>query len=61
MRWDIYHFLLVACDNNIPILHRFPYILPLLQCTWLHVTLRSPWASISQLILHATYVFWFVC
>jgi len=36
-------------------------ILPLLQCTWMLVTLRSPSALTRELNLHDTHVFWLVC
>jgi len=51
--------LLVVCSNSVSVLHRFRDITTL-QCTWLHVTLNSPWLSIRNLTFQATNAFRFM-
>jgi len=55
-----YTSLLVVCINNVSILHDF-WDVAHLQCTWLAVTLRSPWVWMRQLKLQVTCAFWFMC
>ena len=52
--------LLVVCSKNV-IFCTVSDILPLVQCTWLLATLRSPSVSIRHLKLQTTCAFWFVC
>jgi len=41
IEWAVYHFFILACCYNISVYHCFER-LPLLQWTWLPVTLQSP-------------------
>jgi len=57
----VYHFLLVVRILTRSLSCTISLVLPLLQCIWLAVTLRSPPVSIRSLTLHATYAFRFMC